>query len=229
MRKGSNRKQCSRVQLTRVLGSIVAGQILLAILLSGFAIAQPPSRIQSILAAGKLDSMRWGNFSDYRAWLQKFYEPVGHAPAWLQGNSPSAQALVMIEQFRDAVQNGLEPEDYDASRWNDRVQALKGSGGDPSAFDVALSVCTMRYVSDLHIGRIDPKHFNFGLDIDHKKYDLAHFVREQLLTAKDIPALLSTVEPPFPGYRRTEQALDRYVKLARDDDGEKLPVPAKAI
>jgi murein L,D-transpeptidase YcbB/YkuD len=229
MRKGSNRNQCSRVRWAGPFGSIVPRQILFAILLSCFAIAQPPSRIQSIITAGNLDSMRWRNFSDYRVWLQKFYEPVGYAPAWLEGNAPSAQALVMIERFHDAAQNGLEPEDYDASRWNDRVQALKGSGGDPAAFDVALSVCTMRYVSDLHIGRINPKHFNFGLDIDHKKYDLAHFVREQLLTTRDIPALLGTVEPPFPGYRRTEQALDRYVQFARQDDGEKLPVPAKAI
>ena len=122
MRKGSNPNQCSRERLARVFGNMVPRQILIAILLSCFAIAQPPSRIQSIVTAGSLDSMRWRNFSDYRVWLQKFYELVGYAPAWLQGNAPSSQALVMIERFRDAAQNGLEPEDYDASRWNDRVQ-----------------------------------------------------------------------------------------------------------
>jgi len=229
MRKGSNPNQCSRERLARVFGNMVPRQILIAILLSCFAIAQPPSRIQSIVTAGSLHSMRWRNFSDYRVWLQKFYDLVRYATAWLHGNVPSSPALVMIGRFRDAAKNGLEPEDHDGSRWKDRVQGLKGAGGDPSAFDVALSVCTMRYVSDLHIGRINPKHFNFGLDIDHKKYDLAHFVRERLLTAKDIPALLDTIEPPFPGYRRTEQALDRYVQLACQDNGEKLPVPAKAI
>jgi L,D-transpeptidase YcbB len=161
--------------------------------------------------------------------LQKFYEPGGYASAWLQGNAPTPQALVMIERFRSASSNGLEPEDYDASRWDDRMQALKGPSSDPAAFDVALSVCTMRYVSDLHRGRINPQHFNFSLDVNHKKYDLAHFVRDSLLTAPDIPALLDTVEPPFSGYRRTEKALARYVELARGDDGEKLPVPAKAI
>jgi L,D-transpeptidase YcbB len=203
--------------------------LIAAVALSCLAAAQAPSRIQSIVAAGNLDGMRWPNFSDYRVWLQKFYEPAGYAPAWLQGNTPTPQALVMIERFRNASQNGLEPEDYDASRWDGRVQALKGPDADPADFDVALSVCTMRYVSDLHIGRINPRHFNFGLDVEHKKYDLAHFVRERLLTATDIPALLDTVEPPFPGYRRTEQALARYVELARDDNGEKLPIPTKPI
>ena len=37
----------------------------------------------------------------------------------------------------------------------------------------------MRYVSDLRIGRINPRHFKFGLDVQQKKYNLAEFVREQ--------------------------------------------------
>ena len=225
----SNGNRSPHFRLPGLFRNIGLKQLLLAVILSCFAIAQQPSRIQSLITAGSLDGMRWPNFSDYRVWLQKFYEPAGYAPAWLQGNEPTPRALVMLERFRSASQNGLEPEDYDASRWDDRVKALKDSGGNPAAFDVALSVCTMRYISDLHIGRINPQHFNFDLDINHKKYDLAHFVRESLLTATDIPALLDTVEPPFSGYRRTEKALARYMQLARDDAGEKLPVPAKAI
>jgi len=209
----------------------VAGSklFLIAIALSCFGIAQTPARIQSLVAAGSLDGMRWPNFSDYRIWLQKLYEPAEYAPAWLKNNEPSSQALAMISRFNSAVQNGLEPEDYDASRWDGRLQALKSSNGDPAGYDVALSVCAMRYISDLHIGRINPRHLSFGLDVDHKKYDLAHFVREQLLTATDVPAVLYSVEPPFPGYRRTEQALATYLKIMRDDDGEKLPIPKKPI
>jgi len=231
MAKLSNGNQGTRfrVSVHAVLDSIATKQLLLVIVLACLAIAQSPARIQRLVAAGNLERMRWPNFSDYRVWLQKFYEPGGYAPAWLQGNAPTPQALVMIERFRSASSNGLEPEDYDASRWDDRMQALKGPSSDPTAFDVALSVCTMRYVSDLHRGRINPQHFNFSLDVNHKKHDLAHFVRDRLLTAPDIPALLDTVEPPFSGYRRTEKALARYVELARGDDGEKLPVPAKAI
>src|SRR4029077_12558987 len=129
-----------------------SAQHVIAIALSCLAMAQPSSRTESIITAGNLDGMRWPNFSDYQVWLRKFYEPAGYAPAWLQGNAPTPQALVMIERFRNASQNGLEPEDYDASRWDGRLQALKGPDADPAVFDVALSVSTMRYVSDLHIG-----------------------------------------------------------------------------
>jgi murein L,D-transpeptidase YcbB/YkuD len=49
------------------------------------------------------------------------------------------------------------------------------------------------------------------------------------LPASDPSAVVDSVEPPFPGYRRTEEALVRYIELARADDGEKLPVPAKPV
>jgi L,D-transpeptidase YcbB len=203
-------------------------QVLLSLALTCTTLAQP-SQIQSLISAGNLDGMRWPNFRDYQPWLQRFYQPAGYAPAWIQANSASPQALSMIELFRNAWQKGLEPEDYDASRWDNRLHALQASASDQAVFDVALTVCAMRYISDLRSGRINPRHFKFDLNIEAKKYDLAQFLRERLLPANDPAAVLDTVEPPFGGYRRTEQALVRYVQLAGDDDGEKLPIPAKPI
>jgi murein L,D-transpeptidase YcbB/YkuD len=175
--------------------------------------------------------MRWPNFSDYVNWLQKFYELTGFAPAWVQGSQPVPQALLLIELFKDAGKKGLDPEDYDASRWEERIRALQGSASGPAVarFDVALTVCTMRYVSDLRTGRINPAHFKFGLSVEKKKYDLAQFLRDQILTASNLQAVLDGIEPPFAAYRRTEQALARYVELARIDDGEKIPDVSKPI
>jgi L,D-transpeptidase YcbB len=187
--------------------------------------------IQHLVKGGNLDGMRWPDFSDYRNWLQKFYEPSGFAPIWVQGAQPVPQAVSLIEVFKDAGKKGLDPEDYDASRWEERIRALQGSSGGPAAarFDVALTVCTMRYVSDLRIGRINPQHFKFGLNVEQKKYDLAQFLRDRIMTASNPEAVLEGVEPPFTGYRRTEQALARYIALARSDDGEKLPDVTKPV
>ena len=189
------------------------------------------SDIQNLVQSGKLEELRRPNFSDYRSGLQKFYEPAGYAPAWVHGAELVPQALSLIEVFRNAGTKGLDPEDYDASRWGERLHLLKSSS-DASAvarFDVALSVCTMRYVSDLRIGRINPQHVDFGLSIEQKKYDLALFLRDRILTTSDLRAVLDAVEPPFAGYRRTENALARYIELARTDDGEKLPDVNKPI
>jgi murein L,D-transpeptidase YcbB/YkuD len=189
------------------------------------------SDIQNLVKSGKLEGMRWPNFSDYRDWLQKFYEPTGYAPVWLQGTQLVPQAQSLIDRFKDAGKKGFDPEDYDASRWEARIHSLR----DPSnasavaRLDVALSVCAMRYVSDLRIGRINPRHFKFGLSIEEKKYDLATFVRDRVLVASDLQAVFDEVELPFVGYRQTEQALSRYIELARTDDGEKLPDIKKPI
>src|SRR5215469_859313 len=203
-------------------------QALLGVALTCAAFAQPSS-IQSVISAGQLNEMRWSNFRDLQTSLREFYQSAGYAPAWIQGDAPSPQALAMIDLFRNAWKKGLEPEDYDASRWDGRLAALRSSAADVSDFDVAVTVCTMRYISDLRIGRINPKHFAFGLNVEQKKYDLAQFLRDRVLTASDMSAALDGVEPPFPGYRRTEQALARYLDLARNDDGKPLPVPAKPV
>jgi len=204
-------------------------QALLGVALTCAAFAQQASSIQPLISAGRLNEMRWPDFRDLQTSLREFYEPAGYAPAWVQQATPSRQALAMIDIFRNAWKKGLEPEDYDASRWDRRLHSLQNSNSDASALDVALTVSTMRYVSDLRIGRINPRHFQFGLTVEQKKYDLARFLRDQLLPASDISAALDAIEPPFATYRRTEQALARYVQLAREDDGEKLPTPSKPI
>jgi len=204
-------------------------QVLLVMVLTCLVAAQTPPAIQILASKGTLDGMRWGDFHDYQPSLQKFYEPTGYSPAWVQGTRPSSQALSMVASFKNAWTKGLEPEDYDASRWDARLSALQGSAAGVAAFDVALTVCAMRYVSDLRVGRINPRHFNFGLNVEHKKYDLAQFLRYRLLPASDIAAALEGIEPPFAGYQRTEQALMRYTELTNIDDREKLPVPAKPI
>ena len=135
----------------------------------------------------------------------------------------------MIAVFQDVGKKGLQPEDYDASRWDGRIQALKTGSGDPARFDVALTVCAMRLISDLRIGRINPRHFDFGLDVDEKKYDLARFFREQVLPAPSLPALVASVEPPWGGYRRTEAALARYVELAKSGGEPAIPSPASPV
>jgi L,D-transpeptidase YcbB len=206
------------------------GASLLVLFLVGISAGQQPD-IQNLISRGNLDGMRWPNFSDYRTWLQKFYEPTGYAPAWVQGAQPVPQATALIEIFKVAGKKGLDPEDYDASRWEERVRALQDSsnGSAVAGFDVALTVCAMRYVSDLRIGRINPQHFKFGLSAEQKKYDLAQFVRDRIMTAASPQAVLDEVEPPFAAYRRTEQALAHYIELAHTDSGEKLPAVTKPI
>jgi L,D-transpeptidase YcbB len=193
---------------------------------------EAPSALRAIVAAGKLADLRWPDFSDYRSILQSFYEPAGYQLAWVRNGQATPQAVAVIDALKTSDLKGLTPDDYDASRWGERLAQLpKASPEQQARFDAALSVCAMRYISDLHIGKINPQHFKFNLNVGPKKLDLAEFVRTRLVDAdaSTIPATIDGVEPPFAGYQRTKAALQHYLALEKQDDGEKLPVPAKTV
>jgi L,D-transpeptidase YcbB len=96
-------------------------------------------------------------------------------------------------------------------------------------FDAALTVSAMRYISDLHMGRVNPKHFKVGFDVEQKKYDLPQFLAQKLLVASNVPEVLNGVEPPYYGYQRTELALQTYLALADKDHSPPLPDVQKTL
>jgi L,D-transpeptidase YcbB len=196
--------------------------------------AEGQASLRAIIQAGNLPDLRWPNFSDYAKHLQKFYDSYGYSLVWVRGMQPTAQAQQVIALLLQADQKGLSAEDYDGSRWAGRLAKLKPAASQPSEddavrFDAALTVCVMRYISDLHIGKVNPKHFDFGFDTDAKKYDLPGFLKEDVVDAPDVASALAQVEPPYPGYQRTIRALQSYRELAKQDDGEQLPAIKKTI
>jgi murein L,D-transpeptidase YcbB/YkuD len=190
--------------------------------------------LRAIVQAGNLAELRWPDFSDYQKHVQKFYEMYGYSLPWVKDMQPTTQARQVIAVLLQAEQKGLSAEDYDGSRWAGRLATLKPAARQPTEadavqFDAALTVCAMRYISDLHIGKVNPKHFDFGFDIETKKYDLPEFLKENVVDASDAEAALAQVEPPYPGYRRTIQALRTYLELAKQSDGRPLPEIKKTV
>jgi len=196
--------------------------------------SQSQSWLLSSITAGALPDLRWPNFSDYAKHVQKFYELGGFSLWWVKDAQPTPQARQMIALLLQADQKGLSPEDYDGPRWSDRLARLGPSTPHPveadlAKFDLALTVCAMRYVSDLHIGRVSPKRFSFGLDEDSRKYDLPEFFKDRVVAASDVPGVLGQVEPQYPGYQRTIRALQTYMDLAKRDDGQQLAAIKKTV
>ena len=63
----------------------------------------------------------------------------------------------------------------------------------------------------------------------HERFDLPSFLQQRLLHSADVKAALEEMEPPYEGYRQTEQALQRYIVLAHEDHGGLLPLTKKPI
>jgi L,D-transpeptidase YcbB len=190
--------------------------------------------LSAAIDRGRFLELRWPDFSDYRQHVKKFYEFNGSSLWWVKEMQPTSQASQLIALLLQADQKGLAADDYDGPRWNDRLARLKPATRQPAEsdlvkFDLALTVCAMRYISDLHAGKVNPKHFAFALDDESRKYDLAEFLKDHVVDAGNIAEITAQVEPPYPGYRRTIQALQTYIELAKQDYGDQLPAVKKAV
>jgi len=162
-----------------------------------------------MVARGRLSDLRWQDYADFRSRLNAFYQPA-YSLAWAENDKPTASALAMIALLQAADRKGLQPEDYDADRWAERLAHF-----DPPVFDVTLTVCLMRYLADLHFGKTNPGFFH--LDGRQHDFDIPAFLRTRLMEARESNALITAeVEPPFQGYRRAQNALARYLALARE-------------
>jgi murein L,D-transpeptidase YcbB/YkuD len=191
--------------------------------------AEGQAWLRTTIASGHSD-LRWPVFSDYSKHVKKFYDFNGDSLWWVRGMEPTPQARQVIALLLEADQKGLSAGDYDGDLWSGRLAKLKPATRQPSEadalkFDLDLTVCMMRYISDLHIGKVNPKHFAFALDEEPRKYDLPEFLKDRVVNASDAAAVLAEVEPPYPGYRNTIHALQTYRKLAAQDNGKQLPPP----
>lgn len=203
------------------------------------AVAQSPSTpcagvsqvdLCAAIEAATLADLRWPNFNDYCKEVKDFYLAGGYSLVWSSQSQPTPQALALIAALQNAEKKGLRSEDYDASRWSERLARLaqltpSAPSGEWAKFDLALTVSAMRYISDLHNGRISPQYFEYGLDVAHKKYKLAEFLRTRVISAQDVARVLEKVEPSNPFYLRTRTVLEQYVALAKAGEGDPLPVP----
>ena len=183
----------------------------------------------SMVSSGFCSSLRWPDFSPIRTAVAEFYEPSSYAPPWIHRGSPTPQALALIRVLQNSAVSGLDPEDYDGSRWGSRLVRFSGErSADVLEFDLALTISAMRYLSDSTVGRVNPALLCFGLDVEEKKCDLPATLLG-LVNSNDVERSLEQIEPPFAEYRRTQQALKTYLDLAREDDGEKLLAGKKPI
>ncbi|HEY6305078.1 MAG TPA: L,D-transpeptidase family protein [Candidatus Angelobacter sp.] len=185
----------------------------------------------ALVESGRLADLRWPDFSDYRTQVRNFYLPANYQLAWTKDGQPTTQARGVIRALQDSEKAGLRAADYDGPRWDDRVSLLAPScpASDLAHFDLALTISVMRYLADVHSGRISPKYFKFGLDVRHKRYDVADFLHARLASARDVAPVLADVEPPYPGYQRTKAALERYLALEKLGDPPALPRVKKPV
>ena len=167
--------------------------------------------------AGQLDGLRWPRYADYRYIIDSLYSMNGWRPVWTSGGLPTRDAREALELLRTARDRALEPEDYDVPALERRLAELSRGGSAPARdvawAEMALTVGLLRHLSDVHIGRVNPRTLAVGINVQPKKLDLARVVREAV-AAHRVGSLVRDVEPRFAQYRSLLLAHARYRALA---------------
>lgn len=87
--------------------------------------------------------------------LQALYASPRNGPGWL---TPAGQLTALATQAHQllaaAADDGLNPADYS-------VPALPPPGPERATWEVRLSLAVLRYATDLHRGRVDPRRLDF--------------------------------------------------------------------
>jgi murein L,D-transpeptidase YcbB/YkuD len=172
----------------------------------------PEEEIRGVLERAEAPRASIG---DLRRSLGAFYAARGLRPAWLSDGRPTSQAHAVAALLASAAGKGLDPDDYDGSRWYGELVRLGGgaSPADQATFDVGLTASVLRYASDLRRGCVDPRSLGFELGTERRAMDLPALAAE-LVSSEDPAAVLDALEPRMPAYHRLLDGLARYRELA---------------
>lgn len=188
--------------------------------------------ISAIITAKRHPYLKLSSFLNRTEDLENLYKTAHYQLLWLgheHAEKNIAAALALLEK---ASVHGLNPANYDAETLQQKLpSALKLA---PEAYhslalyDTALSLSLLRFLHDLHYGRVNPQGINFNLKLREKKLaDLPALITNSL--AQDaLSKLPLQVEPKLKQYQKLKQALAAYRQLAAETQPYKLAVD-KAI
>lgn len=163
--------------------------------------------------------------------LAAVYAQHANAPLWSRDGQATAQAHEIVQELQNADAYGLQRSDYAGDSLAQLMQKPASGGASDAArwarFDVRLSGAELRFMSDLHYGRVAPKSAGFHLAA-HQPLDLAAALTD-LATTRDVAAAISRIEPPFHHYALLKSALTKYLGLTQHPELKNLPPISRSL
>jgi len=203
--------------------------------LASTALAQAPAEdaLERIIEEGNPAYLDWSAAPGDRDQIGKLYQANGYRLFWSDGQKPTAAAISLLQQLRLAGERGLDPEDYPGNRLAylliDLIDAPRSGIEQWALFDAGLSLAGMRFLSDVHLGRIEPTAMGHDLSVGRIKLDIPTTLAH-LSSAVDVAVAVDALEPQFSHYALLKKQLSHYRTLANEDGLSDLPaLPAKSL
>jgi len=177
------------------------------------------TELNSVINSKSHPYLAHADFTNRAEDLADLYKAVDNKLLWL-GNPLAEQNILQVIELLDAVaDNGLNAASYDAKSLREKMPAALllavGDYKQLALYDTAISLSLLRYLHDLHYGRVSPQGLNYNLKLREKKLiDLSALITNSLATGsiKQLPML---VEPKLQQYQKLKVALATYKQLAQ--------------
>ena len=197
--------------------------------------AQGPAEdtLKRIIEEGNPAYLDWSTALADRELIGRLYAANGYRLLWSDGEKPSPEALVLLQELRHASDRALDPEDYPGNRLAyllvDLIDSVHPGVEQWALFDASLSLAALRFLSDLHYGRIDPASVGHNLTVDRIRLDIPTTLAH-LAAAVNVNVALDSLEPQFSHYALLKRELARYRELAAQEGINDLPpLPSKSL
>jgi L,D-transpeptidase YcbB len=185
---------------------------------SAFLEPSVSKEINAIITARQNPYLKQADFSNRTEDLDALYKQANYQPLWL-GNAHSAKNTAdALDLLANAATHGLIQENYDTETLRKKYSLALTSAPtayrDLALYDTALSIAVLRFLHDLHYGRVNPQGINFNLLLREKKLtDLPALIRDSL-ALNTVPQLPLLVEPKLQQYQKLKFALATYRNIA---------------
>ncbi|TAL55456.1 MAG: murein L,D-transpeptidase [Methylovulum sp.] len=174
--------------------------------------------IGAIIAAKQHPYLIPSNFANRSDDLEALYKMADYRLLWLGNEHAEKNMTDMLELLENAAVSGLNKDDYDTGVLQRKRQAALTFSPDAykdlAAYDTAISLSLLRFLHDLHYGRVNPQGIDFNLKLREKKLiDLPSLVKAHL-DQQTLQSLPAEVEPKLQQYQKLKSALADYRELA---------------
>lgn len=195
------------------------------------ALDQVAAAIQAGAGSGRVPVLDRPGIGARREELARLYQE-SWAPLWVdEAGRPTPAAADAIAAMRTAPEDGLDALDYSGARLDSVATALASASSRAPAevgrFDLAVSLAFLRYVGDLHTGRIDPRKAGFKLTTAVDRHDVPMLIRSALADGS-LPQLVLTQRPTLVIYSRLKDVLAHYRALA-DSATDSVPAVSASV
>lgn len=148
---------------------------------------------------------------------------------WVEQGRPTEQAVQAVDILMRAGEHALDPAVYDArALQQDVLDAAQGRDllpDEAATLDKSLTAAMERFLSDLHVGRVDPRKVNANFDGHDPLMFNAAFYLYSAVSENRLVQAVREAAPTLPIYADLQSALASYREL-QDHEAWATPLPA---